>query len=76
MKVITAEKDCFFWDDNFEGYKEPFSNLDRRQAQDDLDLIIICTNNRSVQEKILKKIRLDGIQTPVLMPWSQIDVPA
>ena len=62
----------FFYDDNYKEDIEPHFDVPRITNLEKTDLIVICSNNFQVQQKILNKIRQKNILTPVITPWSSI----
>jgi SAM-dependent methyltransferase len=73
IKHLAPNASFSFWDDNFSEDKESFSQIPRSKEFSNVDLIIICSNNWQIQQKILSKIRKNGVEASVLLPWSEIN---
>jgi len=67
IEYLDKQK-CFYYDDNFSEPEEPSFLLPRVDSLNNADLVVICSTNFRIQEKIGQKLlKYRGIK--ILRPW-------
>jgi SAM-dependent methyltransferase len=64
-------KNAYFIDDNFKEDMEPNFNLNRKQKLNGKEILILCSNNFDVQNRMLKKLE-HFKDILIVMPWNKI----
>jgi len=71
LNTFINKKNCFFMDDNFNGEIETSFHLKKVKSPDMDCMVIICSNNFKVQDKIEKKLLCHkGLK--ILRPWFRL----
>lgn len=72
LKSQLNKTKTYFFDDHFKEDTEPFSGLKRITTFPDGTLVITCSNNFLVQQKMAKKVQAVNLNLRVLRPWSRL----
>jgi len=73
LEYCFDRDNCFYYDDNYlENFDSTF-NLPRLISFDDCDVVIICTNNYKIQQKIKMKIKKYS-DLIIITPWNKVDI--
>ena len=70
INTTNVEINQYFMDDNYQENIEPINNLHRINLIKDDDVIILCSNDPHVQNKMLTNIRNKNIT--IVKPWNEI----
>ncbi len=70
LKPQLKINNTYFFDDHFKEDTEPFSGLKRITTFPDGALVITCSNNFLVQQKIAKKVQTTNPRVRVICPWN------
>lgn len=71
ISEFIDKKNCYFMDDNFDGEYENNFNIPRLEAFDENCVVIICSTNFKVQEKIEKKL-FQYKRITIVRPWLKV----